>query len=94
MYFLNLQKTFLNQARPSLQSARTWFLRIVSVQTSVCVFVFVCVCPPPRLLIIIGVMWRDMDPMRLLKQVLQLYMATVVIIVNGCGLGSGTRRTH
>ena len=47
---------------------RAWFLEIVSVQTSVCVFV--CVCPPPRLLITSGVMWRDMDPMRLVKQVL------------------------
>ena len=50
-------------------------------------------CPPPRLLTS-GVMWRDMDPMRLVKQVLQLYMATVVAIVNGCVLGIGTRRTH
>ena len=39
-------------------------------------------------------MWRDMDPIRLVKQVLQLYMATVVIIVNGHGLGIGMRRTH
>ena len=43
----------------------------------------VCVCRPPRLLITSGVMWRDMDPMRLVKQVLQLYMATVVVIVSG-----------
>ena len=56
--------------------------------------VCVCVCPPPRLLITSGVMWRDMDPMQLVKQVLQLYMATVVVIVNGRGLGIGTRRTH
>ena len=32
----------------------------------------VCVCLPPRLLITSGVMWRDMDLMRLVKQVLQL----------------------
>ena len=38
----------------------------------VCVCVCVCVCPPPRLLITSDVMWRDMDPMRLVKQVLQL----------------------
>ena len=54
--------------------------------------VCVCVCPPPRLLITSGMMWRDMNPMRLVKQVLQLYMATVVI--NGCVLGIGTCRTH
>ena len=54
----------------------------------------VCVCPPLRLLITSGVMWHDMDPLRLVKQVLQLYMATVVVIVNGRVLGIGTRRTH
>ena len=61
---------------------------------SVCVFVCLCVSPPPRLLLTSGVMWRDIDPIRLVKQVLQLYMATVVIIVNGRGLGIGTRHTH
>ena len=34
--------------------------------------VCLCVCPPPRLLITSGVMWRDMDLIRLVKQVLQL----------------------
>ena len=53
-----------------------------------------CVCLPPRLLITSGVMWRDMDPMRLVKQVLKLYMATVVAIVNGHVLGIDMRRTH
>ena len=48
-----------------------------------------CVCPPLRLLITSGVMWHDMDSIRLIKQVLQL--ATVVVIVNGRGLGIGTR---
>ena len=39
----------------------------------VCVWcVYVCVCPPLRLLITSCVMWRDMDPIRLVKQVLQL----------------------
>ena len=44
-----------------------------------------------------GVMWRDMDLIPLVKQVLWLYsycMATVVVIVNGCGLGTGTHRRH
>ena len=55
----------------------------------------VCVCVrPQKLLITSGVMWRDMDPMRLVKQVLQLYMATVVVIINGRGLRIGTHRTH
>ena len=58
---------FLNQVRVGLQPARTWFLKIVSVQTSVC---FVCVCLPPKLLITSCVMWRDMDPIQLVKQVL------------------------
>ena len=59
-----------------------------------CVCVCMCVCPPLRLLITSGVMRCDMDPMRLVKQVLQLYMVTVVVIINGRVLGIGTRRTH
>ena len=37
-----------------------------------CVYVCVCLCPPPRLLITSGMMWRDMDSIRLVKQILQL----------------------
>ena len=72
----------------------TWFLKIVSLRTSVCVFVSVCVCvcvSALRLLITSGVIWT---PYNWLKQVLQLYMATVVVIANRCGLGIGTHRTH
>ena len=54
----------LNQARAGRRPARTWFLRIVlSVSVYVCVFV----CSPPRLLITSGVMWCDIDPIRLIK---------------------------
>ena len=35
----------LNQAHAGLWPARTWFLEIVPVRTSVCVCVCVCVCP-------------------------------------------------
>ena len=59
---------FLNQARTGHRPARALFLEIVPVRTSVCVFVCVFVCPPPRLLITSGVMWHDMDPIRLVKQ--------------------------
>ena len=52
------------------------------------------VCPAPRLLITSVVMWRDMDPIQLVKQVLHMYMAIVVVIVTGYGLGIGTRSTH
>ena len=54
----------------------TWFLKIVSVRMSVCVCVcvcvcvFVCVCLPPRLLITNGMIWHDMNPIQLVKQVL------------------------
>ena len=43
----------------------------------VCVSVSVCVsvCLPPRLLIISGVIWHDIDRMQLVKQVLQLFPA-------------------
>ena len=65
--------SFLNQARAGLWPARAWFLkidpvRIVCMRACVCV----CVCPRPRLLITSGVMWHDIDLIRLVKQVLQL----------------------
>ena len=62
-----------------LNQARAWFLkihpvRIVCMCMCVCVClrvcVCVCVCPPPRLLITSGMMWRDIDPIRLVKQLL------------------------
>ena len=34
--------------------------------------VFICVCPRPRLLIISGMIWHDMNLIRMVKQVLQL----------------------
>ena len=54
------QTLFLNQAHD-------WFLKIVSVGTSVCVFVFVCVwyvcvSASKAILITSGVMWHEMDP--------------------------------
>ena len=66
-------------------AGRAWFLKMILCGSSV------CVCPPPRLLITSGVMWGDMDSIRLVKQVLQL---VVVVIVNGRGLGVDTRRRH
>ena len=55
---------FLNQACAGLWPARAWFFEIDPVRERlyVCLRVCVCVCPPPRLLITSGVMWRDMDP--------------------------------
>ena len=77
--------SFLNQACTSHRLVCTWFLKIVSVQTSVCVCVYsvcvfvcvcacvrACVCVPSRLLITSGMMWHYMDHIRLIKQVLQL----------------------
>ena len=61
---------FLNQACTGRRPAGAWFLKIVSVQMSACVFVHVSA---PRLLITSGMMWCDMDPIRLVKQVLQLF---------------------
>ena len=59
----------------------------------VCVFAYVCVrvCVPPRLLITSGVMWT---PYNWLNKFYSCYMATVVIIVNGRGLGISTRSRH
>ena len=53
----------------------------VCVCVSVCVCVFMC--PPPRLLIPIGVMWCDIDSKRLVKQVPWLLLEAVVSIVSG-----------
>ena len=64
---------FLNQACAGLWPARAWFLKVEPVRiVSMCVYVCVClrVCPPPRLLITSGVMWHDIDPIQLVKQVL------------------------
>ena len=66
---------FLNQACASHRPARAWFLKIDLVRIvcmRVCVCVCMRVCPPLRLLITSGVMWHDMDLIRLVKQVLQL----------------------
>ena len=64
---------FLKQVRTGLQLARAWFLKIISVRTSVCVCVCVCVfVSAQRLLITSSVMWYDIDPMQLVKQDLQL----------------------
>ena len=103
MYCLSIH--FLNQARSGRRLARAWFLKIVSVQTSVCVFVCVCVhvrvfflcvcvCLLPRLLITSGMMWRDMDPCDWLNKFYSCYMETVVVIVDGHGLGIGMHCTH
>ena len=58
---------FLNQVRASHRPARGWFLKTDPVWI---VGMRACVCPRPRLLITSGVMWRDMDLIRLVKQVL------------------------
>ena len=84
----------LNQVYAGLQPARAWFLKIDPVRIF-CVCVCVCVCvSTPRLLITSGVMRRDMDLIRLVKQVLQLVYSDVVVIVNGRGLGIGIRCRH
>ena len=57
----------------------------------VCLFVFVCVCPPLRLLLTSGMIWT---PYNWLNKFYRCYMATVVVIVNGCGLGIGMHHRH
>ena len=56
-----------------------------------CVFVCVCVCLPPRLLITSGVIWTLYN---WLNKFYSCYMAIVVVIVNGRGLGIDTRHSH
>ena len=52
----------------------------------VCVFVFT-----PRLIITSGVIWT---PYHWFNKFYSCYMATIVVIVNGRGLGIGTRHRH
>ena len=52
------------------------------------------VCPPPRLLITSGVMWHDIDPIQLLNKFYSCYMAIVVVIGNGRGLGIDMHHSH
>ena len=69
VYYIDLLYSFLNQVHTGHRPVCTWFLTIDPVQiVSMCVCV--CVCPPPRLLITSGMMWHDIDPIRLVKQVL------------------------
>ena len=60
-----------------------WFLKIVSVQTSVCVFA--CVSTPRLLKLVVqcGVIWKPND---WFNKFYSCYMATVVVMVNGHGL--------
>ena len=51
---------------------RAWFLEIALVRALVCVFVSVC---PPRPLITSGMIWCDINRVRLVKQVLRLFPA-------------------
>ena len=76
-----------------LNQARAWFLKIVSVRTSVCVCGFVYL--HPRLLITSGMMWCDIvDPIQLVKQALKLLYGNCSHIINGYGLGIGTHHRH
>ena len=63
-----------------LNQARACCIKLILCRLSVCVFVCVCVyvcvcvcvCLYLRLLITSGMMWHDMDLLRLIEQVLQL----------------------
>ena len=63
--------SFLNQACAGRRTAHAWFLKIVSVRMSVCVCACICASAPGAVNNC-GVMWHDMDPVQLVKQVLQL----------------------
>ena len=82
--------TYLNQACTYLWPACDWFLKIVSVWTSiicmcVCVHVCDCVCVPLRLLITSGVIWCDIDPYDWLNKFYGFFMAAAVGIISRHG---------
>ena len=57
------------------QASRSGFLKLLSR------FACACVPLPPRLLIVSGMMWHDVDPIWLTKHVLMFYTAAVVSIL-------------
>ena len=63
--------------------ASTWLVSQNCFCVDVCVCV-VCVCPTPRLLITNVMIWTQYN---WLNKFYSCYMATVVVTVNGCGLG-------
>ena len=81
---------FLNQVRGGYGRRAHGFLKLILCRSLVWVFV----CQRLRLLITSGVMWRDVDLIQLVKQVLQLLYATVAAIVYGRGLGISARHRY
>ena len=64
------------------------FLKLDPVQIAgmrVCM----CVCPHLSLSITSGMMWCEIDLIRLVNQVYNCYIATILVVINGCGLGIG-----
>ena len=53
-----------------------------------------CVYPPPRLLIISGMIWHEMDLYDWLNKFYRCYIAVIVIIINGRGLGIDTHHRY
>ena len=54
----------INQAHTSHRPVHAGFLKLICADCQ-----YACVCPCPRLLITSGMMWLDMDLIRLVKQV-------------------------
>ena len=65
------------------QASVPGFLKLIR-----CRCLYVCVCPPLRLLITSGMIWTLYD---WLNKFYSCYTATLVNIVDGCGLGIDTR---
>ena len=81
------KKSKFSKSRAFLNQACAWFLkidrvRIVGLRVRVCA----CVCLHPRLLITSGVIWHDMNLIRLVNKFYSCYMATVVVSLMGVAL--------
>ena len=92
---LNRIETILRTRRvPAAGRHAPGFLELflnVSVRTSVCICVWVFVCPPLGLLITCGMKWTPYD---WLNKFYSCYMATVLVIINGHGIRIGMHCKH
>ena len=70
-------------------------IKLIQWGLSLCVFMCVCMCvSAPMLLITSGMIWHDMNHIRLVNKFYSCYYANVVDIINGHGLNIDMHHRH